>query len=133
MKRLVIAASLFGLSFSALITVRQDGPTDDVSTVTGVDLQLPPTAFGGAIEAAAVNSNGDVFAADFRASGAAASMAFAFFNQVEGAAANIFDFNANPFFTVSKDGVANPPLLAGARFLPGDRLLLAGQTSLLGA
>lgn len=132
----MIATSLFGLSFSALITARQDEPTQDsaldvpdlagVPTVTGVDLQLPPNAFGGQIEGAAVNAKGDVFAADFRASGAEANMAFAFFNQVEGAGANILDFNANPFFTVSKDGVANPPLLAGARFLRGNQLLLAG-------
>jgi hypothetical protein len=100
---------------------------DSVPTVDGTDLHLPATAFGGAIEAAAVNAQGDVFAADFSASGASASTAFGVFNQVEGGMAKVLDLKVNPRFTASQDGVAKPPLLAGARFLPGDRLLLAGS------
>jgi hypothetical protein len=101
--------------------------TESVQTVDGVDLQLPATAFGGAIEGAAVNARGDVFAADFIGSGAAASTAFAFFSQVEGGTANVLGSNINPIFTASQAGVAKPPLLAGARFLPGNRLLLTGS------
>lgn len=129
MAGLLIVTSLFGAALSSSITIRQGEPAagGGVTTVTGVDLKLPATAFGGGIEAAAVNSKGDVFAADFRGGGAAASTAFAFFNQADGAGAKILDPNVNPPVTVTQNGVANPPLLAGARFLPGDQLLLAGK------
>lgn len=127
--RLLVVASLFGLSFSAVITARQDAPTENLplTAATGVNVPLPTNAFGGGIEGAAVNAKGDVFAADYRGeSGAQPNHAFAFFNQVDGAGANVLDLNANPFFVVTDDGVANKPLLAGARFLPDNRLLLAG-------
>jgi hypothetical protein len=105
--------------------------TESAQIVDGVDLQLPATAFGGAIEGAAVNARGDVFAADFIGGGAAASTAFGVFSQVEGGTANVLGPNINPLFTASQDGVAKPPLLAGARFLPGNKLLLTGSHTIL--
>lgn len=124
----MIAARKFTTVLLLQLTVWLAGThaADSVPTVNGTDLQLPATAFGGAIEGAAVNAQGDVFAADFAGSGAAASTAFGFFSQVEGGTAKVLDLNLNPRFTASQDGLAKPPLLAGARFLPGDRLLLTG-------
>lgn len=100
---------------------------DSVPTVDGVDLELPATAFGGAIEGAAVNAQGDVFATDFVGSGAAASMAFGFFHRVQDGTASVLDLNVNPRLTAAQGEVAKLPLLNGARFLPADRLLLAGS------
>jgi hypothetical protein len=124
----MITAGKFAIVFLLQVIVRQvyTCAADSVPIVDGIDLQLPATAFGGAIEGAAVNAQGDVFAADFTGSGATASTAFGFFNQVEGGTANVLDLNVNPLFTASQDGVAKPPLLAGARFLPKNRLLLTG-------
>ena len=125
----MIAAGKLAMVLLLHVIVRQAyvGAAESIPTVDGIDLQLPATTFGGAIEGAAVNAQGDVFAADFAGSGAAASTAFGVFNQVEGGTAKVLDLSVNPRFTASQDGVAKPPLLAGARFLPGDRLLLTGS------
>lgn len=101
------------------------GPPDTVQTVEGVDLQLPTAAFGGSIEGAAVNPQGDVFAVDFRAAGAEANKAFGFFHETEGGTANILDLTVNPIFNVSLEGVADSPLINGARFLKDGGLLIA--------
>ncbi len=97
-----------------------------VETIVGVDLQLPATAFGASIEGAAVNSKGDIFAADYRGGGQVASSAYGFISQVDGGTANILDDAVNPYFVASPEGVSKPPLLAGARFRKGDELLLTG-------
>jgi hypothetical protein len=118
---LLVALSLIGLAL-------HPDAASGAPTVTGVDLQLPTTAFGGAIEGAAVNGRGDVFAADFVGGGAAASTAFGFFNQVDGGTAHVLDLDVNPLFTASQDCMANKtPLIAGARFLPDGQLLLTGS------
>ena len=129
MSHSLTTTSLFVAALLSLTTrgQRPPIPPGEYVALTGVDLQLPVTAFGGAIEAAAVNAKGDVFAADFVGGAANASSAFGFFSQVEGGTANVLDLNVNPLFTASPDGVAKPPLIAGARFLPEDQLLLTGS------
>ena len=124
-------ARVFGVVFLPAILISQSKFCTAVEVVTGDELQLPSSAFGGAIEGAAVNAKGDVFAADFLGSGAAASSAFGFFNQVEGGTTNVLDLKINPFFTASQEGRAKPPLIAGARFQPDGRLFLTGLGILL--
>lgn len=121
------------LAFAALTTAQINTASPyrktefvHVPILIGVDLKLPPNAFGSAIEGVAVNTKGDVFAADFRGRGQAASSAYAIFNQVEYGITKILDESVNPFFVAVQDDVANPPLLAGARFRREDELLLTG-------
>ncbi|ERF71483.1 hypothetical protein EPUS_00472 [Endocarpon pusillum Z07020] len=118
--RLLIAAS-----FSLATAQNGSYPSNTVQIVKGVDLQLPPTAFGGGIEGAAVNAQGDVFAVDYRAAGAGPNKAFGFFSETEGGTESVLNLAANPIFNASTEGVANPPLINGARFLKDGRILIA--------
>jgi hypothetical protein len=123
--------SISAILATALIHTVLSSPTrarrqESSSTVTGVDLQLPTNAFGSAIEGTGVNKYGDMFAADFRADGAAASSSYAFFFQSSGGTANILS-TQNPFFTAADDTPV-PPLLAGSRFLRDGRVLLTGMS-----
>lgn len=118
--------SLLVATSFALANAQDDScPSDTVQTVEGVELQLPATAFGGGIEGAAVNAQGDVFAVDYRAAGAGPNKAFGFFTKTEGGTDAVLDLAANPIFNASAEGVANPPLINGAKFLKDGRILVA--------
>lgn len=122
MSILKTSARLLIVAFFSLATAQN---ADTVQTVEGVDLQLPATAFGGGIEGAAVNAQGDVFAVDYRAAGAGNNKAFGFFNKAEGGTESVLDLAVNPIFNVSAEGVVDPPLINGARFLKDGRILIA--------
>ena len=106
-----------------------------VPTVTAKQIKLPSSAFGSAIEGAAVNANGDVFAADYRAGGFAPSAAYGYFFERTVGASDVLDLSQNPIFNAGADSInnttENPPLLAGGRFLGDGNLLLTGECSFL--
>ena len=105
--------------------------SDAVPTVTATPIALPSTAFGSAIEGVAVNANGDVFAADFRAGNLTPSSSYGYFFEREVGATDVLDLSANPIFNAAasstNDTTENPPLLAGGRFLGDGSLLLTGK------
>ncbi len=122
MSWLPIAFHLFTLAVAAPSTPEN---------MSGVDLKLPGGAFGAAIEGAAVDAQGNIFAADFTRDAAAASNTFAILNQVDGGTTKILDKNINPFFNLPQGGLSKLPLIAGARFLSSGRVLLAGSSTIL--
>ena len=102
-----------------------------VPTVTAAPLALPSGAFGSAIEGAAVNADGDLFAADFRAGNLTSSTSYGYFFESQVGTADVLDLSRNPIFNAAADLIndtaENPPLLAGGRFLRDGSLLLTGK------
>lgn len=94
--------------------------TAAVPTVTGVNLNI--AGFGPAIEAAAVDRAGNIFAADFEGTGEAPSTAY-------GALFPSYSGIQNPFF-VAPNNTGITPLLAGSRFFKDGRVLFAGMSPL---
>ena len=104
-----------------------------VPTVTAEQIALPSNAFGSAIEGVAVNANGDVFAADFRAGGLAPTSAYGYFFERTVGSSDVLDLSQNPIFNAGAESIndtaENPPLLAGGRFLGDGSVLLTGGHS----
>ncbi|KAJ9625683.1 hypothetical protein H2203_004444 [Taxawa tesnikishii (nom. ined.)] len=93
------------------------------ATVTGVNLNLPSTAFGSAIEGVSVNHKGDVFAVDFRnGSQHGPALTYGYFHKTNTGTRNILN-GSNPLMAIQNDS-PNVPLLAGARFLSDGSVLL---------
>ena len=123
------ASCILAAFAAAVVRAQADDP---VPTLTATPLGLPTTAFGQFIEGAAVNSNGDAFAVDYRAGNQSTSGAFAYFFESGAGTDNVLDLARNPVFVAEQNNdTANPPLLNGARFLADDRVLLVGMSAVL--
>ncbi|KAI9799250.1 MAG: hypothetical protein M1833_004128 [Piccolia ochrophora] len=99
---------------------------------TAEAVTLPPNTFGPMIEAAAVNSKGDVFAGNFTGDKKITDFtyAIAFKADSKDSAAFVADAKNNPVFkALQSDGLEKAPLINGARFVRGDKLLIADSTN----
>jgi hypothetical protein len=120
----LIASILLAKAFCFQGNIKQNVT---LSIVSGVALPMPTTTenaapfFGGDIDAVAVNPCGDVFAADFRGD----RPRFACFNRTKERTANPTS-QGYPIVVGNHFG-QNLPVIAGARFLSDDRLLLTGE------
>lgn len=95
-----------------------------VPEVTAVPLYPPAGAFGGAIEGAAVNAAGDVYAADYRGGGAPPSTAVGLVLQGDGGTERVRDPARASRVVVAQGEAPATPLVAGGRFLLNGDLLL---------
>lgn len=120
-------------TYGALLPRQVYSPESRVPTVTATAISLPTAAFGSSIEGAAVNANGGLFAADFRAGNLTPSSSYGYFFERQVGATNVLDLSENPIFNAgannANETAENPPLLAGARFLRNGSLLVTGKHS----
>lgn len=95
-----------------------------IPEVTAVPLDLPAGAFGAAIEGAAVNAAGDIYAADYRGGGAPPSSAVGLVLQGDRGTGRVWDPARASLVVITQGDAPTPPLVAGGRFLPDGGLLL---------
>ena len=103
----------------------------NVPTLTATSVSVPTAAFGSFIEGAAVDADGNLFAADFRAGNLTPSSSYGYFFERQVGTTNVLDLSQNPIFNAAAgdigDTAENPPLIAGARFLRDGSLLVTGE------
>ncbi|KAK2795549.1 hypothetical protein FQN50_009733 [Emmonsiellopsis sp. PD_5] len=117
--KLALAASLLTTAFATPLDIsRRAVPT------VAKPLDLPPETFGASIEGVSVNKAGDVYAVDFKTASKKTPSTIGFFHKAQGGSAGVAEQTP---ITVEQGDAANPPFLAGTRFVKGGAKILVAD------